>query len=451
MRKSIVILGGATALLCASASVQAQPCVGDCSGDRAVAIDELIKGVNIALGSAQIVTCAAFDKNDDTQVAISELIESVTNALSGMCPGTPGECGNGTRLGDEECDDGNNFGADGCAANCTNETARAGVFDVMRTTATVQTEAIPIPLVLTGSWTFRTGKRLAVDRPLADGTVSRAGEIPAAVRADEIIFPPVMVPGLVCACVRGIPFETFGPGNASSGSIACGESGIQAANYRLVQDHNTSPGDPNNRSQGAPDDPECDDVTALPGGSTSTACLEGTGDKCNEPEDQHIGVCRSPRILTRSGGDAGRGSAFLPFNVSISLLRDAGTCSTAGKPANRPCPYPQYGADCQPCTPDDTVFTEAENIPLTTGISEAAVYDANNNGSDAVNAVIIAAEESCFGSPCLSTNIGSNFDCELLDANPTGGLSGGSLAVTFPGIDSATIGDNTTGTVFFNQ
>ncbi len=450
MNKAVLIAGGLATLLWTSAA-QAQQCVGDCSGDGEVAINELITGVNIALGSAQLPSCPAFDKSGDGAVSISELIEAVNNALSGTCGSPTGDCGNGTLQGDEECDDGNNFGADGCAANCTTETARLGIFDPLKTTATVQTEAIPIPLVLTGSWTFRTGKKLAVDRSLANGTIFRAGEIPAAVQADEIVFPPVRVTGLVCACVRGIPFSGFGPGNASAGAIACGDTGLTQVDYRLVQDHNTSPGNAGNRSEGSPDDPECNDVTTLPGGSTSSACREGSGATCDDPEDQHIGVCRGPRVLTRSGGDAGRGSAFLPFNVSISLLRDAGSCSMAGPPVGRPCPFPQYGADCLPCTDDDTVFAEAENIPLTTGVSSAAVYDANNNGSTPTNAVIIAPEESCFGAPCLSANEGSNFDCELLEANPTGGLSGGSLAVTYPAIDSATIGDNTTGTVFFNQ
>jgi cysteine-rich repeat protein len=30
-------------------------------------------------------------------------------------------CGDGTMESDEECDDGNTFGGDGCAANCTAE------------------------------------------------------------------------------------------------------------------------------------------------------------------------------------------------------------------------------------------------------------------------------------------------------------------------------------------
>jgi len=60
-------------------------CVGDCDGDHMVAISELITGVNIALGSADISTCPAFDPDHDGMVAISELVAAVNNALNG-CP-----------------------------------------------------------------------------------------------------------------------------------------------------------------------------------------------------------------------------------------------------------------------------------------------------------------------------------------------------------------------------
>ena len=60
-------------------------CVGDCNGDGMVAINELITGVNIALGSAPVSDCEAMDANGDGMVGINELIAAVNNALSG-CP-----------------------------------------------------------------------------------------------------------------------------------------------------------------------------------------------------------------------------------------------------------------------------------------------------------------------------------------------------------------------------
>ena len=65
--------------------VPVRACAGDCNGDGAVAINELITGVNIALGSAQVTSCPSFDGNGDGNVAINELIAAVNNALNG-CP-----------------------------------------------------------------------------------------------------------------------------------------------------------------------------------------------------------------------------------------------------------------------------------------------------------------------------------------------------------------------------
>ena len=65
----------------------AQQCVGDCNGDGKVTIDELILGVNIALGTQSVDVCPAFDVNSDGQVTIDELVSAVNNALDG-CPAT---------------------------------------------------------------------------------------------------------------------------------------------------------------------------------------------------------------------------------------------------------------------------------------------------------------------------------------------------------------------------
>ena len=78
-------MGCALGALLASAPAQAQQCVGDCNGDGMVAINELITGVNIALGSAPVSSCPAIDANGDGEVTINELIAAVNNALGG-CP-----------------------------------------------------------------------------------------------------------------------------------------------------------------------------------------------------------------------------------------------------------------------------------------------------------------------------------------------------------------------------
>lgn len=55
---------------------------GDCNGDGVVQINELILGVNIALGNLPLTDCPAFDTNHDGRVTIDELIAAVNAALS---------------------------------------------------------------------------------------------------------------------------------------------------------------------------------------------------------------------------------------------------------------------------------------------------------------------------------------------------------------------------------
>jgi len=66
-------------------------CTGDCNGDGTVTVDDLVQGVNIALGLAPIDQCSSFDANADGLVTIDEIIAGVTNALVGcqVAPPTP--------------------------------------------------------------------------------------------------------------------------------------------------------------------------------------------------------------------------------------------------------------------------------------------------------------------------------------------------------------------------
>ena len=47
-------------------------CPGDCSGDGVVTINDLITGVNIALGLEPISDCEAFDVNGDGEVTVDD-------------------------------------------------------------------------------------------------------------------------------------------------------------------------------------------------------------------------------------------------------------------------------------------------------------------------------------------------------------------------------------------
>jgi len=62
-------------------------CAGDCSGDGAVTVRELITSVNIALGNALLSVCPTSDADDNGKVTVSDLVTAVNNALNG-CPST---------------------------------------------------------------------------------------------------------------------------------------------------------------------------------------------------------------------------------------------------------------------------------------------------------------------------------------------------------------------------
>ncbi len=83
----VTAIGVALALL-GAAPGRATACVGDCAGEGAVAINELVLGVNISLGSAPASACGAFDRNGDDAVSIDELVAGVNNATAG-CPAEP--------------------------------------------------------------------------------------------------------------------------------------------------------------------------------------------------------------------------------------------------------------------------------------------------------------------------------------------------------------------------
>ena len=66
-----------------SVVLPATACPGDCDDSGAVTVDELVRGVGIALGTGAADTCAALDANGDGAVAIDELIAAVRAALDG--------------------------------------------------------------------------------------------------------------------------------------------------------------------------------------------------------------------------------------------------------------------------------------------------------------------------------------------------------------------------------
>src|SRR5262245_49066649 len=58
-------------------------CLGDCNGDGAVTVNEIIVMVNIALGVTPCCTsCAAADPNNTGAVIVTQIISAVNSALN---------------------------------------------------------------------------------------------------------------------------------------------------------------------------------------------------------------------------------------------------------------------------------------------------------------------------------------------------------------------------------
>jgi len=62
---------------------------GDCNTDDSVTVDEILLGVNIALGNLSISQCPGFDGNGDGTTTVDEIITAVNYALKGLPPLPP--------------------------------------------------------------------------------------------------------------------------------------------------------------------------------------------------------------------------------------------------------------------------------------------------------------------------------------------------------------------------
>lgn len=67
----------------ATATHLLKACIGDCDGDGELTIDELVVGVNLALGNRPLAECPSFDADGSGSVTVTELIEAILYNLEG--------------------------------------------------------------------------------------------------------------------------------------------------------------------------------------------------------------------------------------------------------------------------------------------------------------------------------------------------------------------------------
>ena len=322
----------------------------------------------------------------------------------------------------EDCDDGNTFGGDGCAQNCTDETTRMFLLDPNMSGATTQFSLSAVELGMSGSLKFIMGG------PSEDGT------IPFAVPSKDIIFGRIPVPGVACACVRSLERpDRFGPGNGGIGLLGCGESFL-VSEFEIVGDHNI--GVVNQCQRGDSAGAACTVDTDCPGGRcfNEARCLKDRG-TVEPPAGVHPGVCNGPKLVEFSSGGP-RGSMVIETNIGFDLLFDTGTCCDVGIDPGCTDPTGEKGPDGIACSEDDPGATQGLDAPGFTGPSAVSIIDLDNR--EGVN---LGPGSMCGTEPCVAEIEGEVFDCDAILASPTGGLETGVIVFAFQILDYPVFGD----------
>jgi hypothetical protein len=83
----------------ATRTVPPTACRGDCDGDGAVTVDDLVTAVNIALGVVPFAACEAADGDGDEQITIDEIVAAVNRAQEGCTVPAPEDGGRRPRRG----------------------------------------------------------------------------------------------------------------------------------------------------------------------------------------------------------------------------------------------------------------------------------------------------------------------------------------------------------------
>jgi cysteine-rich repeat protein len=331
-------------------------------------------------------------------------------------------CGDGVTDAEagEECDDGNNYGGDGCAANCTLEediTLNFGNAGNTQSQAFVQTISFPLPLPITGRQIITHGSPRAQESIGADGITNFApGEAPLASvilknqEGGEGLIEPILVPGVACACLRGIELNTCG-----GKPLLPGAPGGDNATPCTFDDPGVCDGNP---------DGECIPTYGPGVSAAGRVGCDGTLSELNYVVTANRQT--SETVFVRSGDTVPVGVVNFAYTAIGTIL---------GSDCQEDPGIFENGPDGFPCTDDDPI--EARGTPSlnmqTTGTAAGVVLNANNvPGSN------IEAGRNCGASPCQTTATGVAVSCEqLLDGN----ASGLCLASAFAALAQPTLGD----------
>jgi hypothetical protein len=222
-------------------------CVGDCDASGDVVVNELVKAVNIGLGTMELPECSAADGKADGAVTVDELVTAVRNALEGC----PQKLGLGKRR-----------------------------FSLNPETSGFSIEGFPFPLGGTG-FTGYVDLEAGVPDPetgLAQVSITDASEY------ISMLLEPLA--GVAMAiCLR--PLRELLP-VANAGTIAC--NGGYDFGLIVTQDHNIG-------------------VVGVDG-FTEQDCIDAEG-SVEPQDGAHPGVCNGPIVSEGGGSDSGPGALLI--------------------------------------------------------------------------------------------------------------------------------------------
>ncbi len=361
--------------------VCAPRCVGDCNDDGAVAINELIVGVQIALGTFDASTCQAMDANGDGGVAIDELVLAVEASLASAPPPSPTP----TSVPAPP------IGAHRCAL------ASESVIELNSASLPV-----PIPVEITGT----------ID--IVCGAPTAAGTAPCDCRSD---LEPKAIPGIGFVCVRSEP-------GCPTGLIAC--AGGDHLDVVLVADGDIGRCDGNDACAAACDvscaEAGQDQLSSgctgycAGGGNDGQTCRLDThcpGGACNGQDPVTASnVCQCQCANLAAGGAGAGGELQCAFGVALDL-ESAAPCGDGDV-------FLSVGRTCVPATTGSVSLslTDANRVPGATiprtgaGRSSGQAVSCEDLRAGSTHGLRLRGGFNVFGSPLGDIVAELSADCE---------------------------------------
>lgn len=396
---------------CTSGIVQVREraplCFADCDQNGSVTAGDITRIAATILhcnqnpgGCAEVPGgCPAADRDFNGLIGFNEFKQAIQINLvedPDWCPAGPTPtpvpdtvlCGDGVVAGGEECDDGNNYGGDGCAANCTFEQDLTLDISTGVSHAVLQVATFPVTLPIAGSEVITVGSPRAETVFGADGKTTFApGQMPTVnLLAKNNRIEPIAIPGLACVCPRGVVLQTCGgvvptPGETSQ---ICNTGSLGAINPAVC----------NGQAPCAP---------AFGPGS-----IAGGRIGCNGISDLnyalHSNSLTGETSFGRFGGAVQTGMISIGYSA-FGVIQ--GSCATDIS-------NPGKGPDGVPCTDDDPPSTRgvAELRVQTTGIASASVLNVNDQNGNHID-----EDSFCGTDPCSTAAVGTAATCADLLAH----------------------------------